>query len=93
MATLNINSLPDDLYERLRARAQRNRRSVTQEVTLILEQAMAADASVLGRLRDAGDVTLPAASVDGWVGITKGLGFPEGTALKILDEVRAERHG
>ena len=93
MAILNIKSLPDELYERLRVRAQRNRRSVTQEVTLILEQAVAADVSVLERLRDAGEVTLPGAPVDGWVEITKGLGFPEGTALKILDEVRAERNG
>lgn len=90
---MNIKSLPDEIYERLRARAQRNRRSVTQEVTVILEQAVADDASVLERLRDAGEVTLPSAATDGWAQITKGLGFPEGTALKILDEVRAERHG
>ena len=35
MATLNIN-LPDDLYEKLKARAKRERRSVAQEVTSLL---------------------------------------------------------
>lgn len=93
MAILNIKSLPDDLYERLRVRAQRHGRSVSQEVALILEQALGADLSVLDRLRDAGEVTLPAAAKDGWAEITRGLGYPDGTALTILDGVRAERHG
>ena len=42
MATLNIKNLPDALYRRLQRRARRERRSVAQEVTLILEQALAA---------------------------------------------------
>jgi plasmid stability protein len=40
MATLNIKNLPDGLYRKLRARARRKRRSISQEVTRILEQAI-----------------------------------------------------
>jgi plasmid stability protein len=39
MATLNVKNLPDSLYEKLRARAKRDRRSVAQEVIQILTQA------------------------------------------------------
>jgi plasmid stability protein len=39
MATLNIKSFPDDLYERLQQRAQREHRSLAQEVVHILEKA------------------------------------------------------
>jgi plasmid stability protein len=41
MATLNIKNLPDDLYRRLKERAKRYHRSVAQEVTYILSQAVA----------------------------------------------------
>ncbi len=40
MATLNIKNLPEDLYRKLRARARRERRSISQEATRILERAM-----------------------------------------------------
>ena len=40
MATLNIKNLPDALYRKLRQRAKLQRRSVAQEVTHILEQAI-----------------------------------------------------
>ena len=40
MAILNIKNLPDRLYRKLQARAKRQHRSVTQEVTHILEQAV-----------------------------------------------------
>jgi plasmid stability protein len=40
MATLNIKNLPDGLYKRLQARARRERRSVAQEVTHILANAL-----------------------------------------------------
>lgn len=40
MATLNIKNLPDDLYEKLKARAKRERRSVAQEVTGLLVAAL-----------------------------------------------------
>ncbi len=40
MATLNIKHLPDGLYRKLKARAKRERRSVAQEVTVLLTQAL-----------------------------------------------------
>jgi len=40
MATLNVKNLPDALYRKLKARAKRERRSVAQEVTILLDQAL-----------------------------------------------------
>jgi plasmid stability protein len=40
LATLNIKNLPDGLYKRLQARAKRDRRSVAQEVTHLLSEAL-----------------------------------------------------
>jgi hypothetical protein len=40
VATLNVKNLPDALYRRLQARARRDRRSVAQEVTQILSDAL-----------------------------------------------------
>lgn len=40
MATLNVKNLPDGLYRKLQARARRERRSVAQEVTQILSEAL-----------------------------------------------------
>jgi len=40
MAVLNIKSVPDTLYRKLQARAERERRSVAQEVIQILDQAL-----------------------------------------------------
>ena len=40
MATLNVKGLPDALYRKLQKRAREQRRSVAQEVTLILEEAV-----------------------------------------------------
>jgi plasmid stability protein len=37
MAILNIKNFPDELYEELQERAQRERRSVAQEVIFLLE--------------------------------------------------------
>ena len=39
MATLNIKSLPDALYRKIQARANRERRSIAQEVIHILSRA------------------------------------------------------
>ena len=41
MATLNIKSFPDDLYTDLRERAQREHRSLTQQVIHLLTEAVA----------------------------------------------------
>jgi plasmid stability protein len=40
LATLNIKNLPDALYRKLQARAKRDRRSVAQEVTHLLSEAL-----------------------------------------------------
>jgi plasmid stability protein len=40
VATLNVKNLPDTLYRRLQRRARERRRSVAQEVTCILEEAV-----------------------------------------------------
>lgn len=40
VATLNIKNLPDGLYKKLQARAKRDRRSVAQEVTHLLSEAL-----------------------------------------------------
>ena len=42
MATLNVKNLPDALYRKLQARAKRERRSVAQQVTQILSEALEA---------------------------------------------------
>lgn len=39
--SLSVKNVPDELAERLRARAARNRRSLQRELLLILEQAAA----------------------------------------------------
>ena len=43
-ATLNVKNIPDELYERLKARAQREHRSVAQEVTVLLAAVLDAPA-------------------------------------------------
>lgn len=40
MATLNIKNFPNSLYRKLKGRARRERRSMAQEVTHLLEQAL-----------------------------------------------------
>jgi plasmid stability protein len=49
MATLNIKNFDDVLYERLKARAARRRRSVAQEVAHLVAESLDrdADASLL----------------------------------------------
>lgn len=40
MATLNIKNFPAGLYRRLKERARREHRSISQEVTRIVERAL-----------------------------------------------------
>jgi plasmid stability protein len=40
LATLNVKNFPDDLYRKLKARAKRQRRSVAQQVTQLLSEAL-----------------------------------------------------
>ena len=42
MATLNVKNLPDSLYEKLKIRAKRERRSVAQEVAVLLSAVLEA---------------------------------------------------
>ena len=46
MATLNVKNLPDALYRKLKARAKSERRSVAQEVTILLAQALEPAAAI-----------------------------------------------
>lgn len=46
MAILNIKNLPDALYRKLQARARRERRSVAQEVTVLLTRALESPESI-----------------------------------------------
>jgi plasmid stability protein len=41
MATLNIKNIPDPLYAALKARAESQHRSIAQEVTHLLTEALA----------------------------------------------------
>jgi hypothetical protein len=42
MATLVIKNLPEELHAALKARAERNRRSLTKEAVTLIETALAA---------------------------------------------------
>ena len=58
MATLNIKGLPDRLYRKLQSRAKRERRSVAQEVTHILESVLTPPAPIsLMKLKGLGKST------------------------------------
>ncbi|KAA3656618.1 MAG: Arc family DNA-binding protein [Chloroflexi bacterium] len=39
MATVTIKNIPDDLYKKLKESAKANRRSINNEVILLIEQA------------------------------------------------------
>ena len=41
MASLTLKNIPDELLEKLRVLAERKRRSITQQVLYMLEQAVA----------------------------------------------------
>jgi len=43
MAILNVKNLPDPLYRKLRERARRQHRSISQEVVHLLSQALDAE--------------------------------------------------
>ncbi|MGH9468482.1 MAG: FitA-like ribbon-helix-helix domain-containing protein [Terriglobales bacterium] len=54
MATLNIKQFPDRLYRRLQARAKRERRSLAQEVILILHDTETAERHSIFELEGVG---------------------------------------
>ena len=43
MPTLHVRNVPDELYERIRARAQSQGRSITSEVIHLLQRALSQD--------------------------------------------------
>jgi plasmid stability protein len=45
MATLTLKNVPDDLHRRLKARADRNHRSLNREAIRLLEQAVAGESA------------------------------------------------
>jgi plasmid stability protein len=49
MATLYVENVPKDLYEALRERAKRNRRSISGEVIVLLELNVATRKSLKSR--------------------------------------------
>lgn len=52
MATLTLKGMSDEAYERLKARAEANHRSLNREAVRILEEAVASDngQALLGQL-------------------------------------------
>lgn len=55
MATLHVRNVPDSLYERLRIQAESQNRSLSAEVIIILDRALAEidskQADILARIR------------------------------------------
>ncbi|HMH49286.1 MAG TPA: Arc family DNA-binding protein [Candidatus Acidoferrum sp.] len=47
MAILNVKNVPDPLYLKLRERARRHHRSISQEVVHLLSQALEAETPLL----------------------------------------------
>ena len=43
MATLTVKNLPDELYEKIKASAAANRRSINQEVIFLMERVLKAE--------------------------------------------------
>jgi len=62
MATLNVKNLPDALYRKLQRRAKEQRRSVAQEVTKILDEALEAPHPISIR-------TLRGLGKEEWIGV------------------------
>jgi plasmid stability protein len=82
MATLHVRNVPDDLYERLKALAEEDHRSLSAEVIWLLGEA-AASGSRRGR-------TLAALDALDRIALANGP-QPEGLAAELIREVRDER--
>jgi plasmid stability protein len=75
VATITIKNIPDDLYEELKAQAAANRRSINNEVIMIIERAFRSykpsPEEVLARARKLRDLTahyvITAEEVEQWV--------------------------
>lgn len=51
MATITIRNLPDDVVERLKAAAERNGRSMEQELRALIQERYMSKAEALKRIR------------------------------------------
>jgi plasmid stability protein len=40
MATITVKNIPDDVYERIKEQAKRNRRSINSEIIMLMERAV-----------------------------------------------------
>ena len=56
MATLYVRNFPDGLYERVKSVAARRRRSLAAEVTVLVENAVAAEEAAPGRVQALEDI-------------------------------------
>jgi plasmid stability protein len=69
MATITIRGLPDEIVERVKAAAERNRRSMEQELRELIADRYARRETVLARVsrrwRELPDLT--AEEVDDWI--------------------------
>ncbi len=52
MPILHIRNVPDELYRRLKARAEREKRSLSAEVTVLLNEALSHDVTQQADLLD-----------------------------------------
>jgi plasmid stability protein len=80
VATLHVTNVPDELYEQLRARAQRNGRSLNAEVLEIIDEV------VLRGLRSA-EIAARLAELAAQIGLPEDAPKPE----DILREERSRR--
>ena len=73
MATLNVKNFPPELYEKLRRRAEAERRSVAQQVVRLLEKAVEVETplSIL-ELRGLGKETWEGLDAAGYVAEERG---------------------
>lgn len=86
---LSIKNVPDDLAEKLRARAERNHRSLQRELMAILEQATQPGGAA--PLPDFRDPAKPRLSVEEMYAAARRL-FPNGTPSSV-DFIRQSRDG
>ena len=80
MTTITVKNIPAELYERLKATAQANRRSVNSEIIVCIEQAVAhhpiEPEAMLARARRLRRLTQGAPITDADFSQAKGTGRP-----------------
>jgi plasmid stability protein len=86
---LSVKNVPDELADKLRARAERNHRSLQRELIAILEQAV--QAGGLAAMPDEPEADVPRISVEELFSRTQKL-FPKGSPSSV-DFIRQSRDG